>query len=68
MRISTDGFCMDDFGMVPNRREPSRFFVYKYWFREMFEKADAIPEKYVHAFSEILKDMGKSISEMEKSE
>ncbi len=37
-------------------------------YREMFEKAGAIPEKYVHAFSEILKDMGKSISEMEKSE
>jgi predicted transcriptional regulator len=43
-------------------------FIYKFWFREMFEKADAIPEKYVHAFSEILKDMGKSISGMEKSE
>jgi DNA-binding MarR family transcriptional regulator len=43
-------------------------FIYKFWFRKMFEKADAIPEKYVHAFSEILKDMGKSISEMEKSE
>lgn len=37
-------------------------------YREMFEKADAIPEQYVHAFSEILKDMGKSISGMEKTE
>ncbi len=28
-------------------------------YREKVEKADAIPEQYVHAFSEILKDMGK---------
>ncbi|MCR4797911.1 MAG: MarR family winged helix-turn-helix transcriptional regulator [Lachnospiraceae bacterium] len=39
-------------------------FIYEFWFKEMFEKADRIPEKYIRAFSSILREMGESMEQM----
>ena len=39
-------------------------FIYEFWFKEMFKKADLIPAEYIRAFSDILKGMGDSMSQM----
>lgn len=39
-------------------------FIYEFWFKEMFKKADFIPDEYVRAFSEILRGMGDSMAQM----
>lgn len=41
-------------------------FIYEFWFKEMFKKADEIPMEYVDAFSKILYEMGKSMENNEK--
>ncbi|WP_051671444.1 MarR family winged helix-turn-helix transcriptional regulator [Oribacterium sp. P6A1] len=39
-------------------------FIYEFWFKEMFKKADLIPAEYIRAFSDILKGMGDSMAQM----
>ncbi|OON86864.1 hypothetical protein BXO88_06275 [Oribacterium sp. C9] len=42
-------------------------FIYEFWFREMFEKADGIPENYIRTLSEILRGMGESMEHMKEN-
>ena len=43
-------------------------FIYELWFKEMFEKADQIPKKYIKMFSSILREMGESMNQMKENE
>ncbi len=39
-------------------------FIYEFWFKEMFKKADLIPDEYIRGFSDILRGMGESMANM----